>query len=323
MQHRYRILRQSSAIRSMVAETILAPDDFIAPLFIIEGNASRQEISSMPGYFRMSLDHLKNEVKELWGLGIKSVLLFIKCEDELKDNKGTEALNPDGLMQRAVRTVKETQPGMLVMTDVALDPYSSFGHDGIVENGEIVNDPTVRLLAEMSVSHAQAGADFVAPSDMMDGRILAIRSALEENGFTKTGILSYSAKYASCLYGPFRDALDSAPGFGDKKSYQMDFANRREAIKETLSDVEEGADIVMIKPALAYLDIIREIKNTVTVPVSAYQVSGEYAMIKAASKMGWLNEEKAIIETLTSIKRSGADLIATYFAKDAVRIINN
>jgi porphobilinogen synthase len=322
MEHRYRILRRSASIRSMVAETILTPDDFIAPLFITEGKSLRQEISSMPGYYRMSLDLLKNEIRELWGLGIKCVLLFIKCEEELKDNKGTEALNPNGLMQRAIQTVKETEPGMVVMTDVALDPFSSYGHDGIVEGTEIVNDPTVKVLAEMSVSHARAGADFVAPSDMMDGRIRAIREALEDNGYTNTGILSYSAKYASCLYGPFRDALDSAPGFGDKKSYQMDYANRLEAIKETLLDVEEGADIVMVKPALAYLDIIREVKNNVTVPVSAYQVSGEYAMIKAASKMGWLNEEKAIIETLTSIKRAGASLIATYFAKDAVRLLS-
>jgi porphobilinogen synthase len=305
----------------MVAETILTPNDFIAPLFIIEGKSMREEISSMPGYFRVSLDVLRSEVKELWSLGIKSVLLFIKCDDELKDNKGTEAINDKGLMQKAIQAVKETQPEMVVMTDVALDPYSTFGHDGIVEGTEIVNDATVKVLAEMSVSHARAGADFVAPSDMMDGRILAIREALEKNGFTKTGIMSYSAKYASCLYGPFRDALDSAPGFGDKKSYQMDFSNRKEAIKETLLDIEEGADIVMVKPALAYLDIIREVKNSVTIPVSAYQVSGEYAMIKAACKMGWLNEEKAVIETLTSIKRAGADLIATYFARDAARLL--
>jgi porphobilinogen synthase len=305
----------------MVAETILTPNDFIAPLFVIEGKSLREEISSMPGYYRVSLDLLKGEVKELYSMGIKSVLLFIKCDDNLKDNKGTEALNDKGLMQRAIRTIKEAQPEMLVMTDVALDPYSSFGHDGIVEGTEIVNDATVRVLADMSVSHARAGADIVAPSDMMDGRIHAIRKALEENGYTKTGIMSYSAKYASCLYGPFRDALDSAPGFGDKKTYQMDFANRREAIKEAMLDVEEGADIVMVKPALAYLDIIREVKDSVTVPVSAYQVSGEYAMIKASAKMGWLNEEKAIIETLTSIKRAGADLIATYFARDAVRLL--
>lgn len=322
MIQRPRLLRQSPAIRSMVAETTLQPADFIVPLFVIEGKGIKEEISSMPNYYRVSLDLLKKEIKALWSLGIRSVLLFIKCEDELKDNAGTEALNADGLMQRAVKTVKEAQPEMLVMTDVALDPYSSFGHDGIVEGEEIVNDPTVELLARMSVSHAQAGADFVAPSDMMDGRILAIRQALEQNGFTRTGIMSYSAKYASCFYGPFRDALDSAPGFGDKKTYQMDPANRREALKETLLDVAEGADIVMVKPALAYLDIIREVSNSVQVPVSAYQVSGEYAMIKAAAKMGWLNEEKAILETLTAIKRSGADLIASYFAPVAVKLLN-
>ncbi len=322
MIKRPRILRRSTAIRSMVAETVLSPANFIAPLFVIEGTASREEISSMPGYFRVTPDVLKTEVKELWKLGIRSVLLFIKCPDELKDNRGKEALNDDGLMQRAIKTVKDAEPEMLVMTDVALDPYSSFGHDGIVDGTEILNDATVSVLAEMSVSHARAGADIVAPSDMMDGRVLAIRNALEQHGFTKTGIMSYSAKYASCFYGPFRDALDSAPGFGDKKTYQMDFANRKEAIRETLLDIDEGADIVMVKPALAYLDIIREVKNAVNVPVSAYQVSGEYAMIKAASKMGWLTEEKAIIETLTSIKRAGADLIATYFAKDAVKLIN-
>lgn len=322
MIRRNRILRTTPAIRAMVAETILTPRDFIAPLFITEGKGVKEEISSMPGYFRHSLDGTVQEAKELWNMGIKSVLLFVKCADELKDNKGTEALNPDGLMQRAIKAVKDAVPGMVVMTDVALDPFSSYGHDGIVEGEEIVNDATVEVLAQMSVSHAQAGADIVAPSDMMDGRILAIREALEENNFTKTGIMAYSAKYASCFYGPFRDALDSAPGFGDKKTYQMDFANAREALRETLMDVDEGADIVMVKPAMAYLDIIRLIKDSVTLPVSAYHVSGEYAMIKAAAKMGWINEEKAIIESLTSIKRAGADLIATYFAKDAVRLLN-
>jgi porphobilinogen synthase len=305
----------------MVAETTLSPSDFIAPLFVVEGKSVKEEISSMPGYFRLSLDLLQKEVKELWSMGIKSVLLFIKCPDEFKDNAGLEAVNDSGLMQRAIKAVKEAQPEIVVMTDVALDPYSTFGHDGIVEDSEIVNDATVEVLAAMSLSHARAGADIVAPSDMMDGRILAIRNALEKNSFTKTGIMSYSAKYASCFYGPFRDALDSAPGFGDKKTYQMDFTNRKEAIKETLLDIEEGADIVMVKPALAYLDIIREVKDRVNVPVSAYQVSGEYAMIKAAAKMGWLNEEKAVMETLTAIKRAGADLIATYFAKDAVRLM--
>jgi len=322
LQRRNRILRQSPAIRSMVAETILTPNDFIVPLFIDEGENVQMEIPSMPGYYRRSLDLTIKEVKELWSMGLKSVLLFIKCKDELKDNKGTEALNAKGLMQRSIKAIKDAVPEMLVMTDVALDPFSSYGHDGIVEGSEIVNDATVEVLAKMSVSHAKAGADFVAPSDMMDGRIGAIRKALEENGFTRTGIMSYSAKFASCFYGPFRDALDSAPGFGDKKTYQMDYANRLEAVKESLIDVEEGADIVMVKPALAYLDIIREVKNAVNVPVSAYNISGEYAMIKAAVKMGWLDENKAILETLTAIKRAGADLIATYFAKDAVKLIS-
>ncbi len=319
---RNRILRRSPAVRAMVAETNLTPNDFIAPLFITEGNQVQEEITSMPGYYRRSIDNTVKEVKELWGLGLKSVLLFVKCEDALKDNAGTEALNKNGLMQRSIKAIKEALPEIVVMTDVALDPYSSFGHDGIVEGQEIVNDKTVELLAKMSLSHARAGADFVAPSDMMDGRILAIREILEQNGFSQTGIMSYSAKYASCFYGPFRDALDSAPGFGDKKTYQMNYANRLEAIKETLMDIEEGADIVMVKPAMAYLDIIREVKNAVEVPVSAYHVSGEYAMIKAAAKMGWLDEGKAILESLTSIKRAGADLIATYFAKDAVKLLS-
>lgn len=321
LQRRNRILRQTPAIRALVAETILRPSDFIAPLFIDEGQNIETEIASMQGYYRRSLDLTIKEVKELWLMGIKCVLIFIKCKDEWKDNTGKEAWNKSGLMQRSIKAIKDAVPEMVVMTDVALDPYSSYGHDGIVKDGEIVNDETVEALVKMSISHAQAGADFVAPSDMMDGRIGAIRNGLEENGFTKTGIMSYSAKYASCFYGPFRDALDSAPGFGDKKTYQMDYANRTEAIKETVMDIEEGADIVMVKPAMAYLDIIREIKNVVEVPVSAYHVSGEYAMIKAAAKMGWLDENKAIIESLTSIKRAGADLIATYFAKDAVKLI--
>lgn len=305
----------------MVRETALSPADLIVPLFIIEGTQEQSEISSMPGYYRRSIDLTVKEVKELWQMGLKSVLLFVKSADELKDNKGTEALNPNGLMQRSIRAIKDAIPEMLVMTDVALDPYSSYGHDGIVENGQIVNDPTVAVLAKMSVSHAMAGADFVAPSDMMDGRIGAIRQALEEAGQTNTGIMAYSAKYASCFYGPFRDALDSAPGFGDKKTYQMDPANRIEAIREVIMDVEEGADIVMVKPALSYLDIIREVKNSVDVPVSCYNISGEYAMIKAAAKMGWIDENKAIVETLTSMKRAGADMIATYFAKQAVELM--
>jgi porphobilinogen synthase len=319
---RPRILRQSPAIRTMVSETILSPNDFIVPLFINEGKNYKEEISSMPGYYRMSLDNIEKEVKELWSMGLKSVLLFIKCDDKLKDNKGTEALNPDGLMQRSIKAIKNVCPDICVMTDVALDPFSIYGHDGIVENNEIVNDPTVEVLAQMSVSHAAAGADFVAPSDMMDGRILAIREALEETNFTKTGIMAYSAKYASCFYGPFRDALDSAPGFGDKKSYQMNPANRIEAVKEVMMDIDEGADIVMVKPALSYLDIIREVKNISDVPVSAYHVSGEYSMIKAAAAKGWLNEDQTILETTLSIKRAGADLIASYFAKDVVKLLN-
>ncbi len=321
LKKRPRILRTNPAIRSMVAETLLTPGDFIAPLFIDEGKNVVFEIPSMPGYHRYSIDHTIKEIKELWSLGIKSVLLFIKAPDELKDNTGKEAWNNNGLMQRSIKAIKDALPEMLVMTDVALDPYSSYGHDGIVKDGEIVNDETVEALVKMSLSHAKAGADFIAPSDMMDGRIGAIRQALEENNFTKTGIMAYSAKYASCFYGPFRDALDSAPGFGDKKTYQMDYANRKEAVKEAIMDEQEGADIIMVKPAMAYLDIIREVKDSVSLPVSAYHVSGEYAMIKAAAKMGWLNEDKAIIECLTSVKRAGADLIATYFAKDAVKLL--
>lgn len=322
LQKRNRILRATPAIRSMVAETMLRPEDFIAPLFIDEGENSSTEISSMPNYYRRSLDLTILEVRTLWELGVKSVLLFIKCKDEWKDNTGKESWNKNGLMQRSIAAIKDAVPGMYVMTDVALDPYSSYGHDGIVKDEEIVNDATVEALVKMSVSHAEAGADMVAPSDMMDGRIGAIREGLEKSGYTKTGIMAYSAKYASCFYGPFRDALDSAPGFGDKKTYQMDYANRLEAVRETLMDVEEGADIVMVKPGLPYLDIVREVKNAVDVPVSVYNISGEYAMIKAAAEKGWIDEQKAIIETLTAFKRAGADLIATYFAKDAAMLLN-
>ena len=323
LQRRNRILRTNSSIRSLVAETVLTPNDFIVPLFIDEGENVETEIASMPNYYRRSIDLTIKEVKELYSLGIKSVLLFIKCKDELKDNTGKEAWNKNGLMQRSIKSIKDAVPEMYVMTDVALDPYSVYGHDGIVKDSEIVNDETVEALVKMSVSHAEAGVDMVAPSDMMDGRIAAIREAFEENNFTKTGIMAYSAKYASCFYSPFRDALDSAPGFGDKKTYQMNYANRIEAVKEALMDEEEGADIIMVKPGLPYLDIVREVKNAVHVPVSVYNISGEYAMIKAAAKMGWIDENKAILETLTSIKRAGADLIATYFAKDAARILNH
>ncbi|MEQ8219473.1 MAG: porphobilinogen synthase [Arenibacter sp.] len=318
---RNRRLRTNESIRSLVRETIISPNDFLVPLFVVEGQGVKEEIASMPNYYRYSLDLLEKEVKDLWAMGLKSVLLFVKVPDHLKDNKGKEAVNPKGLMQRAIKTVKNTCPEMLVMTDVALDPYSSYGHDGIVEDGQIVNDDTVEVLASMSVSHAEAGADFVAPSDMMDGRILSIREALEDEGFIDTGIMSYSAKYASAFYGPFRDALDSAPGFGDKKTYQMDYANRFEAIKETEMDIDEGADIVMVKPGLCYLDIVREIKNEVDVPVAVYQVSGEYAMVKAAAEKGWLDHDAVMMEQLTAIKRAGANIIASYFAKDVVRVL--
>jgi len=312
---RNRRLRQSSSIRALVQENHLTTDDFIVPLFVVEGKGIKEEISAMPDYYRMSLDLLSKEVKELWALGLKAVLLFVKVPDALKDNKGTEALNPNGLMQRAIGCVKEAASEMVVLTDVALDPYSSFGHDGIVENNTIVNDPTVEVLAQMALSHAQAGADIVAPSDMMDGRIGAIRHSLETNHFPDTGILSYSAKYASSFYGPFRSALDSAPGFGDKKTYQMDFHNREEALTETLRDLEEGADIVMVKPGLAYLDMVRDLRNNIEAPIAVYQVSGEYAQLKAAAKLGLVDENSLMYEQLIAFKRAGANLIESYFAK--------
>jgi porphobilinogen synthase len=323
---RNRRLRSNESIRSLVRETVLTPTDFLVPLFVVEGKGIKDEIPSMPNYYRFSLDTLKAEVKLLWSLGLKSVLVFVKVADILKDNKGTEALNSNGLMQRAVKTIKEVCPEMLVMTDVALDPYSIYGHDGVVSNGVIQNDDTVEILTGVSLSHIEAGANFVAPSDMMDGRILSIREAFEDEGYVDAGIMSYSAKYASSFYGPFRDALDSAPVDSknipkDKKTYQMDYANRFEALRETEMDIDEGADIVMVKPGLAYLDILREIKNEFDVPVAAYQVSGEYAMIKAASEKGWLNHDAAMLETTMAFKRAGADLIASYFAKDIVKLL--
>jgi porphobilinogen synthase len=324
---RNRRLRANESIRSLVRETILHPNDFIVPLFVVEGKGIKEEIASMPNYFRFSLDLLEKEIRELQKLNLKSVLLFVKVPDNLKDNSGKEALNPNGLMQRAIKTVKNIAPEMIVMTDVALDPYSIYGHDGIIEKGQVDNDSTSHFLAEMSLSHAQAGADFVAPSDMMDGRIGIIREALEQNNFINTGIMSYSAKYASAHYGPFRDALDSAPVDlvdvpKDKKTYQMDYHNRIEAIRETQMDIDEGADIVMVKPGISYLDIVREIKNMSQVPVAVYQVSGEYAMIKAASERGWLDHDAIMIEQTTAIKRAGADIIASYFAKDIVKLIS-
>jgi len=323
---RNRRLRINSSLRGLVRETSLSPNDFLVPLFVVAGRGVKEEIPSMPGYFRLSLDNLKKEVRELWDLGLRSVLLFVKVPDSLKDNKGTEALNPDGLMQRAIRAVKEVCPEMWVMTDVALDPYSCYGHDGIVEKGVILNDATTEVLGAMGASHAKAGADMVAPSDMMDGRILRIREALDAEGFENTGIMSYSAKYASAFYGPFRDALDSAPVDSedipsDKKTYQMDPGNRREALKETEADIAEGADIVMVKPGLCYLDIVRDIREAFDVPVAVYQVSGEYAMLKAAAEKGWLDHDAVMMEQLLSIKRAGADLIASYFAREAVALL--
>ena len=324
---RNRRLRQNEVIRSLVRETLISPQDFLVPLFVVEGQGIKEEIASMPNYYRFTLDLLKEEIKTLWNLGLKAVLLFVKVEDQIKDNKGTEAFNPNGLMQRAIKTIKDICPDMLVMTDVALDPYSIYGHDGIVEKGKIINDSTVEALAKMSISHAEAGADFVAPSDMMDGRILGIREALDHSSFQEVGIMSYSAKYASAFYGPFRDALDSAPVDlqdipKDKKTYQMDFANREEAIRETGMDINEGADIVMVKPGLAYLDIVRDLKNKFDIPIAVYQVSGEYAMLKAAAEKGWLDHNAVMLEQITAIKRAGASIIASYFAKDVVKIIN-
>ncbi len=323
---RNRRLRQNAAIRALVQETQLSVNDFLVPLFVVEGQGVKEEILSMPGQYRMSLDQLQQEIKELHALHLKGVLLFAKADQKFKDNAGTEAFNENGLMQRAIKTVKQVCPEMLVFTDVALDPYSIYGHDGIVAAGKVLNDPTVEALCKMSVSHARAGADFVAPSDMMDGRVIQIRQALDAAGYEDVGILSYAAKYASAHYGPFRDALDSAPVAGeeiprDKKTYQMDPANRKEALKEALMDQEEGADILMVKPGLAYLDIVRDLKNEIVLPIAVYQVSGEYAMIKAAAEKGWVEYEPIVLEQLLSFKRAGADIIATYFAKEVASLL--
>lgn len=318
---RNRRLRATPAIRDLVRECQLQTTDFILPLFFMEGENKKEEIASMPDYYRYTIDLLIKEVKESYELGIRSVLLFAKVEEHLKDNKGTEAINPNGLMQRGIRAIKEAVPEMYVMSDVALDPYSSYGHDGIVENNVIINDATVEVLGEMAISHADAGADMVAPSDMMDGRIGYIRERLEEEGFSNTGIMSYSVKYASSFYGPFRDALDSAPGFGDKKTYQMDPANISVGLIEVERDIEEGADMVMVKPGMPYLDMVRLVNDNFEVPVTAYQVSGEYAMIKAASEKGWLNHDEIMLESLLAFKRAGATLIATYFAKEVAKLL--
>ena len=324
---RGRRLRVTESVRSLVRETSLSPSDFMFPMFIAEGENSQVEIPSMPGIFRRSIDLTVKEVLELFDLGIRAVNIYVKVSEEVKDNTGKEAWNPEGLMQRAIRAIKTACPEMVVMPDVALDPYSIYGHDGIIENGDVANDPTNDALVKMAVSHAQAGADFVAPSDMMDGRVVRLRQGLDAAGFQNVGIMSYSAKYASAFYGPFRDALDSAPKEADievpkdKKTYQMDYANRIEAVKEALWDVEEGADMLMVKPGIAYLDIVREVKNAVNVPVTVFHVSGEYAMIKAAAERGWLDHDKIMMEQLMCIKRAGASLISTYFAKEAAILL--
>jgi len=303
----------------MVRETALSVDDLIYPLFVAPGLNVKDEILSMPGNYRWSIDRLPAEMEEIATLGIPAVLLF--GIPEAKDEVGSEGYADDGIVQQAVRKIEEAVPELIVITDVCLCENTSHGHCGVIHDGEVQNDPTLRLLAKAAVSHAAAGADIVAPSDMMDGRVAAIRSALDANGFEMTPILSYAAKYASAFYGPFRDAADSAPQFGDRRGYQMDPPNRREALREVQLDIDEGADMVMVKPALSYLDIIREVRDMTDVPVAAYNVSGEYSMVKAAAQMGWLDELRAALEILTSIKRAGADLILTYWAKDVARAL--
>ena len=319
--NRNRRLRSSAALRELVQETKLSSADFLVPLFVIEGKKVKQEILSMPGYYRYSLDLITEEAKKLYALGIRGVLLFVKVNDEDKDNTGAAALDPNGLMQRSIRALKKAVPELVVCSDVALDPYSTYGHDGIVENGKILNDATVEVLAQTALSHAENGADIIAPSDMMDGRVLKIREALEQANYVDTAIMSYSAKYASSFYGPFRDALDSAPGFGDKKTYQMDVANRKEAIVEAQRDIEEGADIIMVKPGMAYLDIVRDLANELKAPIAVYQVSGEYAMLKAAAEKGWLDHDAVMMEQLIAFKRAGASLIVSYHATTALTLL--
>ncbi|GAB3036784.1 porphobilinogen synthase [Spirosoma pulveris] len=315
--------RQSAVIRDMVQETRLSVTDFILPVFIMEGQNVRSEVSSMPGIYRYSLDLLLNEIQECVDLGVKTFDLFPNLPESRKDKYATESYNPDGLYPTAIRAIKERFPEVVIMTDVAMDPYSSDGHDGIVENGKILNDPTLEVLGKMALAQAQAGANIIGPSDMMDGRVGYLRQVLDEGGFHEVAIMSYAAKYASAFYGPFRDALDSAPKFGDKKTYQMNPANSREALIEAQLDFEEGADFLMVKPALAYLDIIKLLNDNFHLPIAAYNVSGEYAMIKAAAQNGWLDGERAMIESLMAIKRAGANVILTYFAKEAARLLKN
>lgn len=318
--HRPRRLRRNEVIRRMVRETSLSPDDFIYPLFVTYGKGIKREVSSMPGCFQESVDEITKTAKEVYSLGIPAIILF--GIPEHKDELGSGAYDDEGIVQRAIREIKDKVPELYVITDVCLCEYTSHGHCGIVEKGDVVNDKTLDLLAKEAVSHARAGADMVAPSDMMDGRVEAIRVALDDEGFENIPIMSYAAKYASAFYGPFREAAESTPQFGDRRSYQMDPANRREALREVALDIEEGADIVMVKPALAYLDIISDVRDSFDVPVAAYNVSGEYSLVKAAARLGWIDEQRIMMEILTSIKRAGADLILTYFAKEAAKILN-
>lgn len=317
---RPRRLRRNDVIRRMVRETSLSPDDLIYPLFVTYGEGIKREVSSMPGCFQESIDEVIKSALEVYSLGIPAIILF--GIPEHKDEVGSGAYDDEGIVQRAVRAIKDRVPELYVITDVCLCEYTSHGHCGIVEKGEVVNDKTLDILAREALSHARAGADMVAPSDMMDGRIEAIRVALDDEGFEHIPIMSYAAKYASAFYGPFREAAESTPQFGDRRSYQMDPSNRREALREVSLDIEEGADIVMVKPALSYLDIISDIRQNFEVPVAAYNVSGEYSLVKAASRLGWIDEDRVMMEILTSIKRAGADLIITYFAKEAAKILN-
>jgi len=317
---RLRRLRYNPIVRNMVRETQLSKDDLIYPLFVVPGTKVKNEVRSMPNVYQMSIDVLVEECKEVEQLGIPAVILF--GIPEHKDEMGSEAYNPDGIIQRAVRAIKKEVKNLLVITDVCMCEYTSHGHCGILNGEKILNDETVELLAKEALTHVQAGADIVAPSDMMDGRVAAIRKILDENGFIETPILSYSVKYASGFYGPFRDAAESAPAFGDRRSHQMDIANALEALREAETDIEEGADIIMVKPAGAYLDIIWRVKEKFGMPTAAYQVSGEYSMIKAASKLGWIDEERVMMESLIAIKRAGADMILTYFAKDVAKLLD-
>src|SRR5512145_2982658 len=317
--YRPRRLRESPLLRRMVRETVLKTDDFILPLFTVHGRGVREPIGSMPGQFRLSVDELLKECKDAASMGIPAVLLF--GIPRSKDPRGSEAYAEDGIIQNAVRAIKDSIPDLLVITDVCLCEYTSHGHCGVVEEDRIKNDPTLDLIARTALSHAEAGADMVAPSDMMDGRVGAIREALDEAGYQETPIMAYSAKYASAFYGPFREAADSTPQFGDRRSYQMDPANALEAMREVALDVDEGADIVMVKPALPYLDVISRAKAEFATPLAAYSVSGEYAMIRAAGQLGWLDEERAMLEALTAIRRAGADIVITYFAREAARLL--